>query len=61
MGLVGGATIGALVGIIEGDSSSESELVQFVYTIGGAGGGLVVGSIAGLCIRTDRWTPVYER
>jgi len=60
LGLLAGAGIGALVSTSE-EEGRDQWVATTLYTLAGAGGGLVVGGAAGLCIRSDRWAPVPER
>lgn len=60
LGLVAGAGIGALISTSEEDGDTQW-VATLIYGIAGAGGGLVVGSAVGMCIRSDRWAPVWER
>lgn len=60
LGLVAGAGIGALISTSE-ESGTTQWVATTIYTLAGAGGGLVLGGVAGSLIRSDRWESVYER
>lgn len=60
LGLVAGAGIGALISTSE-EAGTTQWVATLIYGAAGAGGGLVLGSIVGACIRSDRWAPVWER
>jgi hypothetical protein len=59
LGLVAGAGIGALISTSE-EAGTTQWVATLIYGVAGAGGGLVVGSVVGVCIRSDRWAPVYD-
>ena len=60
LGLVAGAGIGALISTSE-EAGTTQWVATAIYSLAGAGGGLVIGIVAGSCIRSDNWTPVWER
>jgi hypothetical protein len=60
LGIVVGAGIGAVISTSE-DEGTDQWVATLIYGVAGAGGGLVLGSVVGLCIRSDRWVPVWER
>lgn len=59
LGLVAGAGIGALISTSE-EAGDTQWVATLIYGMVGAGSGLVVGSVVGSCIRSDRWAPVWE-
>jgi hypothetical protein len=60
LGLLAGAGIGALISTSE-DAGTTQWVATTIYTLAGAGGGLVIGIVAGSCIGADDWAPVWER
>jgi hypothetical protein len=60
LGIVAGAGIGALISTSE-EAGTTQWVATAIYSLAGAGGGLVLGTVAGSCIRSDNWAPVWER
>lgn len=60
LGIVAGAAIGALISTSE-EEGTDQWVATVIYGLAGAGSGLVVGGVAGACVRSDRWAPVWER
>lgn len=60
IGLLAGAGIGALISTSE-EAGTTQWVATTIYSLAGAGGGLVLGAVTGHFIRSDDWAPAWER